>query len=121
MTDATVADAPAPAIVLQRLASRRALGLSAVWLVALGNAAAIVRVAAVVEEGPGVVSLRIEGRRLARLRARPGQFFTQRFPTRGRWWTARPFSPTSGFPAAAPVRVPPTQQAAARRATGTRR
>jgi predicted ferric reductase len=50
------------------------------------------RVASVVEEGPGVVSIRIEGRRLERLRARPGQFFVWRFLTRGRWWSAHPFS-----------------------------
>jgi len=50
------------------------------------------RVAEVVEEGPGVVSLSIEGRRLERLRARPGQFFVWRFLTRRRWWTAHPFS-----------------------------
>jgi len=50
------------------------------------------RVAEVVPEGPGVVSVRIEGHRLDRLGARPGQFFTWRFLTRGRWWTAHPFS-----------------------------
>ncbi len=50
------------------------------------------RVAAVTEEGPGVVSIRIEGRRLEGLRARPGQFFVWRFLARGRWWTAHPFS-----------------------------
>lgn len=50
------------------------------------------RVADVVNEGPGVVSLRISGRRLDRLHARPGQFFVWRFLTPGRWWTAHPFS-----------------------------
>ena len=50
------------------------------------------RVGAVVEEGPGVVSLWITGRRLERLRARPGQFFFWRFLTRGRWLMAHPFS-----------------------------
>jgi predicted ferric reductase len=50
------------------------------------------RVAAVVEEGPGVVSLWITGRRLERLRARPGQFFLWRFLTRDRWLMAHPFS-----------------------------
>ena len=50
------------------------------------------RVAEVVEEGPGVVSVRIEGRRLERLHARAGQFFLWRFLTRGRWATAHPFS-----------------------------
>lgn len=48
------------------------------------------RVAEVVPEGPGVVSIRIAGRRLARLHARPGQFFQWRFLNR--WWTAHPFS-----------------------------
>jgi predicted ferric reductase len=50
------------------------------------------RVAEVSEEGPGVVSLRIEGRRLHRLSARPGQFFIWRFLARGHWWSAHPFS-----------------------------
>jgi len=48
------------------------------------------RVAEVVEEGPGVVSIRMTGRRLDRLHARPGQFFQWRFLDR--WWTAHPFS-----------------------------
>ncbi|HZC31201.1 MAG TPA: hypothetical protein VE261_06745, partial [Gaiellaceae bacterium] len=48
------------------------------------------RVADVVAEGPGVVSLWIEGRRLDRLRAQPGQFFQWRFLDK--WWTAHPFS-----------------------------
>ena len=46
----------------------------------------------VVEEGPGVVSVEIGGRRLDRLRAQTGQFFTWRFLTRDRWWEAHPFS-----------------------------
>jgi predicted ferric reductase len=50
------------------------------------------RVAEVVAEGPGVVSLRITGRGLHRLEARAGQFFVWRFLARGRWWTAHPFS-----------------------------
>ena len=50
------------------------------------------RVAAVVEEGAGVVSLWITGRRLDRLRANAGQFFIWRFLTRDRWWKAHPFS-----------------------------
>jgi predicted ferric reductase len=50
------------------------------------------RVEDVVVEGPGVVSLRIAGRRLERLRARPGQFFIWRFLTRRDWWRAHPFS-----------------------------
>jgi predicted ferric reductase len=50
------------------------------------------RVAAVVDEGPGVVSLWITGRGLHRLRAHAGQFFQWRFLTRDRWWKAHPFS-----------------------------
>jgi predicted ferric reductase len=50
------------------------------------------RVASVTEEGAGVVSLRITGRNLGRLRAEAGQFFVWRFLDRHRWWTAHPFS-----------------------------
>jgi predicted ferric reductase len=48
------------------------------------------RVAEVVVEGPGVVSIRMTGRKLERLRAHAGQFFVWRFLDR--WWTAHPFS-----------------------------
>jgi predicted ferric reductase len=48
------------------------------------------RVAEVVAEAPGVVSLRIEGKRLPS--AQPGQFFLWRFLTWDRAWTAHPFS-----------------------------
>lgn len=50
------------------------------------------RVAEVVPEGPGAVSVRVTGRRLDRLRARSGQFFLWRFLTPDRWWEAHPFS-----------------------------
>jgi predicted ferric reductase len=50
------------------------------------------RVVAVVEERPGVVSVWIGGRRLERLAARSGQFFLFRFLTRDCWWEAHPFS-----------------------------
>jgi ferredoxin-NADP reductase len=50
------------------------------------------RVAEVVAEAPGVVSLRIVGRRLDKLRAAPGQFFSWRFLTPGFWWAPLPFS-----------------------------
>jgi predicted ferric reductase len=50
------------------------------------------RVARVIVEAPGVVSVEIEGRRLDRLRARSGQFFSWRFLTRDRWWESHPFS-----------------------------
>jgi predicted ferric reductase len=50
------------------------------------------RVAEVIAEGAGVVSLRIVGRRLEQLRAEPGQFFLWRFLDRHRVWSAHPFS-----------------------------
>jgi predicted ferric reductase len=50
------------------------------------------RVEAVTEEAPDVVSLRITGRHLDRLGARAGQFFLWRFLARGRWWESHPFS-----------------------------
>jgi predicted ferric reductase len=58
------------------------------------------RVAEVVPEGPGVWSLRIEGRNLDRLGVRGGQFFLWRFLAHGEWWRSHPFSisaaPTDG-------------------------
>ena len=50
------------------------------------------RVAEVIEEAPGVVSLRIEGHGLDRLGAKAGQFFFWRFLTGGFWYTKHPFS-----------------------------
>jgi predicted ferric reductase len=50
------------------------------------------RVTEVIEEAPGVVSLRIGGRGLERLAARPGQFFLWRFLAKGFWYTKHPFS-----------------------------
>jgi predicted ferric reductase len=50
------------------------------------------RVAAVVPEGTGVVSIVVEGRHLTELRAEPGQFFRWRFLTPDTWRTAHPFS-----------------------------
>ena len=50
------------------------------------------RITDVVEEGPGVVSLRIEGRNLERLKVAPGQFFLWRFLTWDRVWSCHPFS-----------------------------
>jgi ferredoxin-NADP reductase len=50
------------------------------------------RVAAVVDEGPGVVSLHIVGRRLDRLTVQAGQFFQWRFLAGGGWWRPHPYS-----------------------------
>jgi predicted ferric reductase len=62
------------------------------------------RVAEVVTEGPGVVSLHITGRRLERLHARAGQFFLWRFLARRGWWEAHPFS-LSAAPAGDALRI----------------
>lgn len=50
------------------------------------------RVASVVPEAPGVVSIYISGQHLDELRAESGQFFLWRFLTRDGWWQAHPFS-----------------------------
>jgi predicted ferric reductase len=50
------------------------------------------RVAETVVEGPGVVSLRITGRHLDRMRAQAGQFFLWRFLTWKLMWESHPFS-----------------------------
>ena len=50
------------------------------------------RVANVVREGPGVVSIYLTGRDLDRLAIRSGQYLVCRFLTRGGWWRGHPFS-----------------------------
>ncbi|WP_369218243.1 ferredoxin reductase family protein, partial [Streptomyces flavofungini] len=50
------------------------------------------RVIGVHAEGPGVVSVVVQGLGLDGLRAEPGQFFRWRFLQRGLWRTAPPFS-----------------------------
>jgi predicted ferric reductase len=50
------------------------------------------RVANVVNEGPGVVSIYLTGRDLDRLPVRAGQWFRLRFMTSVGWWRAHPFS-----------------------------
>jgi ferredoxin-NADP reductase/DMSO/TMAO reductase YedYZ heme-binding membrane subunit len=50
------------------------------------------QVAALVPEGPGVVSIEIAGEHLDELRAEAGQFFRWRFLTPDTWLTAHPFS-----------------------------
>jgi predicted ferric reductase len=61
-------------------------------------------VSAVTQEGPGVVSLQMSGRRLNKLNARSGQFFLFRFLARGRWWESHPFS-LSAAPADGSLRI----------------
>ncbi len=53
------------------------------------------RVAGIVDEAPGVVSLYLEGRDLDRLPVRSGQYFMLRFLTREGWWRAHPYSISS--------------------------
>jgi predicted ferric reductase len=50
------------------------------------------RVANVVTEAPGVVSIYLTGRELDRLPVRAGQYFLVRFLTRDGWYRAHPFS-----------------------------
>jgi len=50
------------------------------------------RVVAVVDEGPGVVSVVVEGKHLDRLPVDGGQFLQWRFLRRGLWWQAHPYS-----------------------------
>jgi predicted ferric reductase len=51
-----------------------------------------VRVASVVRESKGVVSLHLTGRDLSRLRIQPGQFLRWRFLDRAHWWQSHPYS-----------------------------
>ncbi|MGH2407352.1 MAG: ferredoxin reductase family protein [Candidatus Limnocylindrales bacterium] len=50
------------------------------------------RVADVVTEAPGVVSIYMSGHALDRLAVRSGQWFVWRFLTRHGWWRAHPYS-----------------------------
>jgi predicted ferric reductase len=50
------------------------------------------RVQAVAEEAPDVISIYISGRALAALPVRAGQFFKFRFLAPGLWWQVHPFS-----------------------------
>jgi predicted ferric reductase len=62
------------------------------------------RVAEVRQEGPGVVSILVEGNHLQELRAEPGQFFRWRFLTPDHWGNAHPFS-LSAAPTASTLRL----------------
>jgi predicted ferric reductase len=50
------------------------------------------RFAEAVDEGAGMVSLYIAGKRLTELPVQAGQYFRWRFLARGQWWQAHPFS-----------------------------
>jgi predicted ferric reductase len=62
------------------------------------------RVVEVRREGPGVVSLVVEGRHLDRLGVRGGQFLQWRFLLPGLWWQAHPYS-LSALPTSSHMRV----------------
>ncbi|MEZ5126165.1 MAG: ferredoxin reductase family protein [Thermoleophilia bacterium] len=75
------------------------------WVVPLVRSAYHdLRVAAVVEEAPGVVSVVMHGRHLKRLSARGGQFMLWRFLSPGLWWQAHPYS-LSALPSDDTVRI----------------
>ncbi len=80
------------------------------------------RVAEVIAEGPKVTTMRMTGRRLDRMGARPGQFFLWRFLTGGFWWTAHPFSlsaaPTGGRSGSASRRQATTRRGCGRSRSG---
>lgn len=67
------------------LGSRVILPLARTWRHRL-------RVAAVVPESEGVVSIYLVGRNLHKLPVKGGQFFEWRFGTRQWWWQAHPYS-----------------------------
>lgn len=54
------------------------------------------RIARIVNEAPGVVSLYVTGRDLAHLQAQAGQYFRWRFLTPTGWWRTHPFSLSAG-------------------------
>jgi ferredoxin-NADP reductase/DMSO/TMAO reductase YedYZ heme-binding membrane subunit len=63
-----------------------------------------IRVVGARQEGPGVVSIVLRGRRLDRLPVAGGQFFQWRFLRRGMWWQAHPYS-LSAAPAGDRLRI----------------
>ena len=62
------------------------------------------KVAEIRAEGPGVVSVILEGRHLDRLAITGGQFFEWRFLTRAMWWQAHPFT-VSALPQPPYIRI----------------
>ncbi|MCX6363511.1 MAG: ferric reductase-like transmembrane domain-containing protein, partial [Actinobacteria bacterium] len=62
------------------------------------------RVHAIEEEAPGVVSVVMRGRRLDRLPVAGGQFMHWRFLRRGMWWQAHPYS-VSALPTRDEIRI----------------
>jgi predicted ferric reductase len=68
------------------------------------NARHQLRVGSVVTETDGVISVHLTGRRLDRLHAEPGQFFSWRFMGRAGWTRANPYS-LSAAPDARSLRI----------------
>ena len=50
------------------------------------------KVEKIVNEGPGVTSIIMKGRKLDKLGAQVGQFFVCRFMQKGQWWISHPYS-----------------------------
>ena len=62
------------------------------------------KVTAVEQEAPGVVSVVVRGRHLDRLPVTGGQFLNFRFLTRGMWWRGHPYS-LSALPGGNEMRI----------------
>jgi predicted ferric reductase len=62
------------------------------WLPFLNAFRHRMRVAELIHEAPGIVSLRIVGRKLEKTKVEPGQFFIWRFLAKGHWWAPQPYS-----------------------------
>jgi len=75
-----------------------------VALPAIRNLRHQLRVSSVHEDAPGVFSVIVKGRQIARLAVSGGQFFQWRFMTRDLWWHAHPYS-LSALPQAPYLRV----------------
>ena len=59
------------------------------WCLSLRHRLAV---GSVVHEAPDIISIRITGRNVHRLRVRPGQYFRWRFLAPGAWYLVHPFS-----------------------------
>src|SRR5262249_60313289 len=59
------------------------------WCLSLRHRLAV---GSIVHEAPDIITIRITGRNVHRLRARPGQYFRWRFLAPGAWYLVHPFS-----------------------------
>jgi predicted ferric reductase len=66
-----------------------------IWRLVIPTARSLrhnLRIEQVVNEGPGVTSIIMKGRKLDKLNAQGGQFFGWRFMQKGQWWISHPYS-----------------------------